>query len=84
MDMITSNSHPWIMFSFKWLIIVIIILSGRGRGVRLKLDVQGQEGGRILNVDGKGGWAGLENWTIFMDVICVSSLNNIMSRIICF
>ena len=83
MDMITSKSHPWIMFSFKWLIIVII-LSGRGRGVRLKLDVQGQEGGRILNVDGKGGSAGLENWAIFVDVIWVSSLNNIMSRIICF
>ena len=39
--------------------------------LRLKLDVQGKEGGRILDVDGQ---RGLENWTIFMDVICVSSL----------
>ena len=44
----------------------------RGRA-RLKLDVQGQGGGRILDVDGQGG-GGFENWTIFMDVICVSSL----------
>ena len=47
-----------------------------GGGVRLKLDVQCQEGGRILDVDGQGvKWGGgLENWTIFMDVTCVSSL----------
>ena len=44
-----------------------------GLGVRFKLDVQVQEGGRILDVDGQRGW-GLENWTIFMDVICASSL----------
>ena len=29
-------------------------------GVRLKLDVQGQEGGRILDVDGQGGWGVLK------------------------
>ena len=40
----------------------------------LKLDVKGQEGGRVLDVDEQGGRVGgLENWTIFMDVICVSS-----------
>ena len=27
-----------------------------GEKVRLKLDVQGQEGGRILDVVGQGGW----------------------------
>ena len=43
-------------------------------GIFLKFDVQGQKGGRILNVDGQGGVEGLENWTIFMDVICASSL----------
>ena len=30
-------------------------------------------GGRILDVHGQG-VGGLENWTIFMDVICVSCL----------
>ena len=40
--------------------------------VRLKLDVQGQASGRILDADGQG-IGGLENGTIFMDVICVSS-----------
>ena len=28
----------------------------------------------MLDVDGQRGWGGLENWTIFMDVICVLSL----------
>ena len=46
-----------------------------GGGIRLKLDVQGQGSARILDVDGQGKW-GRENWIIFMDVICVSSLNN--------
>ena len=38
-------------------------------GIRLKLDVQGQRGGggRILDVDGQGGWEVLKNgqfsWT---------------------
>ena len=36
-------------------------------------DVQGQGGGKILDVDGQG-LRILENYTIFMDVICVSSL----------
>ena len=39
----------------------------------MKLDVEGQGGKRILDIDGQGG-GGLENWSIFMDVICVSSL----------
>ena len=30
------------------------------KGVRLKLDVQGQEGGTVLDLDGQGG-GGLEN-----------------------
>ena len=29
---------------------------GWGGGVHLKLDFQGQEGGRILDVDGQEGW----------------------------
>ena len=58
------------MFVFNWLGII-----WRG-GVHLKLVVQGQGGGRILYVirQGGGGEGGFENWTIFMDVICVSSL----------
>lgn len=40
---------------------------GGGRDVRLKLNVRGQGGGRMRVV-------GLENWTIFMKVIYVSSL----------
>ena len=65
---ITNNSHPWIMFSFNWLAIVW------REGVRLKLDVQGQGVGSILDVNGQGGVRSLKNWIIFMDVICVSSL----------
>ena len=33
--------------------------------VRLKLDVQGLGGGKILNVDGQKGGVGLKNWTNF-------------------
>ena len=43
-------SHPWIVFSFNWLVII-----WRGREVRLKLDVQDQGGRRILDVDEQGG-----------------------------
>ena len=49
---------------------------GRGRwgkGFHLKLDVQGQGGRTALGVNAQGG-RGLEKQTIFMDVICVSSL----------
>ena len=41
----------------------------------LKLDAQGQGGGIILVVDGQKS-GGIENWIIFMDVICVSSLTD--------
>ena len=39
-------------------------------GVCLKLDVQGQGNGKILDTDGQAVEV-LENWTIFMDVTCV-------------
>ena len=42
-------------------------------GIRLKLDVQGEGGERISDVDGQG-VGDLENWTIFMDVIYASPL----------
>ena len=69
-DLITYNSHPSIMFFFNWL----VIIWREREGGRLKLDVQGQEGGRIFGRRWTRGVGGLKNWTIFMDVICVSSL----------
>ena len=67
-DLITYHSHPWIMFSFNWFVIIWILGGGfvwdwisKFNGVE-NFGYNGQEGG------------GLENWTIFMDVICVSSL----------
>ena len=47
-DLKIYNSLPWIIFSFNWL--VIIWRARRGKGVRLKFDVQGQGGERILDV----------------------------------
>ena len=41
----------------------------------MKLDVQGQGGGRILDVAGQGGVGSLEKSPIFKDVIYLSSLN---------
>ena len=64
MDIITYNSHPWIMFSFNWLVII-----WRGR-ILLKLDVQGHGGGRISDVDGQGEWGVLRteqfSWTSYV------------------
>ena len=45
----------------------------RGEGARLKLDVQGQSSGRILDVDGQVGWGVLKIGQ-FSYVICASSL----------
>ena len=71
-DLITYNIYPRIMFPFNWL---IIICRGVGEGrARLKLDVQGQVGGRILDVAWTVGVGFRQNWTIYMGVICVSSL----------
>ena len=50
-----------------------LLVNVGGWGVRLKLNERGQEGGNILDVD-RQGVGDLENYTIFMDVICVSSL----------
>ena len=69
-DLIAYSSHPWILFSFNWLAIIW------KRGILLKLDVEDQGGGRILDVGGQREWRWrvTENWTIFLGVICVSSL----------
>ena len=40
----------------------------------MKLVMEGEGGQRILEVDGQGGLGGIENWTVFMDVICASPL----------
>ena len=66
-DLITYNSYPWIMFSFNLLFFI-----WRGRGFIWNWTSK-VNFGKILDIDGQGG-GGLENWTIFMDVICVSSL----------
>ena len=65
----TYNGHPWIMCSFNSLVII-----WREGGIRLNVDVQGQGGGRMLDVVWTRGMGGLENWTVFKDVTCVSSL----------
>ena len=54
--------YLWITFSFNWLFI-IWRAGGGGGGVRLKLDVQGQGGERILDVDRRGG-AGGGSWKL--------------------
>ena len=52
-----------------------LVIIWRGGGVCLKSDVQGRRGGRILDEAGQGG-RGLENWTIFMEVIlCIVPKN---------
>ena len=51
-----------------------MVIIWRGGGIHLNVDVQGQGSGSILDVVWTSGMGGLENWTIFKDVTCVSSL----------
>ena len=63
-DLIIFNSHPWIMFSFNWLVIIWRYRSfeiGHPRSNGWK------NLGRRQNRGARGG-GGV--WTIFMDVIC--------------
>ena len=55
-------------------ILIDSLLFGEGGGGCLKLDVQGQGGWKIFGRRWTRGVGGLENRTIFMDVICVSPL----------
>ena len=64
----------WFCFCFDFVLSHIRYhLEKGGEGVHMKLDVHGQEIGKNVDLDGQG-VGGLENWTIFMDVICVSFL----------
>ena len=56
--------------------IVTLQLNGKKskESLTILMSWHGSRGWRILDVD--GGWRGTENWTIFMSVICVSSLNS--------
>ena len=49
---VTYNSHPWNVFSFN----LLVIIGRRGGRGRLKLDAQCEGGGRILDVDGQEGF----------------------------
>ena len=65
--LITKKSHPWMMLSFKWLVII-----WRGGG-SFEIGCRRLRGG-----DFKGRWTGLwglGNWTIFMGITYVSPLN---------
>ena len=49
-DLITYNSHPSIVFSFKWLVIIWLSFF---QNIPCRQD---QGGGRILDFDGQGVW----------------------------
>ena len=67
-DRITYNSHPWIMFSLK--LLVFICREGGSFEIGRPRSKEWKHFGRRSTI----GVGDLENWTIFMDVICVSSL----------
>ena len=60
-DLITCNSHPWIMFSFNWLV------------KRGSFGHPSSRGWKNFGQRWIRGVAGLENWTIFEDFTCISS-----------
>ena len=71
--LITYNSHPWVRFSFNWLVI-IWRRRGGGRGFvwNWTSKVKGVE--EFWTYMGKGGGGSWKLRTISMNVICVSSL----------
>ena len=60
----------FISFDRMYGAVIVPQFVGEGGGNRLKLDVQGQEGGKILDVDGQGGWGVLIirqfSWTSYV------------------
>ena len=67
-DQLTYNSHPWIMFSLKLLVFI-----WREAG-SFEIGRPRSRGWKHFERRWTMGVGDLENWTIFMDVICVSSL----------
>ena len=65
-----------VFLELYFLLIYYDLEAGRSsrEGERLKLDVQGQGGKRIWDVNGQGVWGVLKITQIFMDVLCVSFL----------
>ena len=64
-NLITYNSHPWIIFSFNWLAIICI----GGGGGWVKLDVHGQGCKKILDVNKQEGGVlkiGQFSWTSYV------------------
>ena len=57
------------MFSFNLLVII-----WRGKGVSFDIGRPRSRGWKNFGCGWIRGVGGLENWTIFMDVICISSL----------
>ena len=68
-DLITYNSHPRIMFPFIW----CVIIWRRGEG-SFEIGCPRSRGWKNFLRSWSRGVEDLKNWTIFMNVICVSSL----------
>ena len=81
MEQITCNrynSHPWIMFTFIWL---IIIWSGRGGGCPFKIVRPRTRSWKNFGRRWTREVGDLANWTFFLYIICVSSLLWIMIKL---
>ena len=79
-DLITCNVHPWIMFSFNWLVIIWRwFVEGGGRGVIWNWTLKVKWVEEFWTQLDKG-LGGLENFPIFMDVICVSSITSLLKK----
>ena len=58
--LITYNSPLWIMCSFNWLVIIGEGDRGRGGGWLFEIGCPRSWGGKIVDVDGQGGWGVLK------------------------
>ena len=70
-DLITYNSHPWIVVSFNWLVIIWTKWWGGGLS---KIGCPRSKGWKNFGRRWTRWVGGLENWTSFIDAIWVSSL----------
>ena len=76
-DLITYNSHHWIMFYFNWLVIIWRERERWGEMGLLETVRPRSRGWKNFGHRWTREMGYLENWTIFMDVTCVSSLRNL-------
>ena len=80
-DLITYKSYPWIILFFNWFVIIWKEWGGGGSQGSFEIGRSRSRGRKNSGRRWTRGLGGPENWTIFMDVMCVSSLNALFLKV---